>query len=169
MVELFFRARTRGSRHQLDWTFYVLAVTLVAGFALGFRAAHELSTAFRGGWPVLAAGLVALALGIALRSWAMVALGRFFTFAVSIQADHRVVRTGPYRVVRHPGYAGSILALAGLGLALENWLSLLALVGLPLAGFLVRIPSEERTLTAALGDDYREYAAGTARLLPGVW
>jgi protein-S-isoprenylcysteine O-methyltransferase Ste14 len=45
----------------------------------------------------------------------------------------------------------------------------LAVVVLPLAGILVRIQVEERALVAALGDDYRQYAARTSRLVPGVW
>jgi protein-S-isoprenylcysteine O-methyltransferase Ste14 len=62
-----------------------------------------------------------------------------------------------------------ILFLVGVGLALTNWLSLIVPAVVPTAGLLVRIRSEERVLLAALGDDYRRYAAGRRRLFPGVW
>src|SRR5215207_8969352 len=50
------------------------------------------------------AGLAVVALGLALRAWAVHELGRFFKFTVVVQADHRVVDTGPYRLIRHPSY-----------------------------------------------------------------
>jgi protein-S-isoprenylcysteine O-methyltransferase Ste14 len=62
-----------------------------------------------------------------------------------------------------------LIGLLGLGIALDNWLSLLAAVLLPLASLLVRIHHEESVLRGALGDDYRDYAARTSRLVPGVW
>jgi protein-S-isoprenylcysteine O-methyltransferase Ste14 len=62
--------------------------------------------------------------GLALRLWAVLSLGRFFKVTVSIQEGHRVIRSGPYRLVRHPSYSGLLIALLGLGLALETWLGL---------------------------------------------
>jgi len=107
--------------------------------------------------------------GVALRLWAIHELERFFRIVVTIQPDHRVVDTGPYSRIRHPSYTGLLLALAGAGVALDNWLSLLALTVLPLAGILVRIRVEESALVAALGDSYVAYEARTDQLIPGVW
>jgi protein-S-isoprenylcysteine O-methyltransferase len=107
--------------------------------------------------------------GLALRWYAIVALGRFFTVDVAIAADHRVVESGPYRYVRHPSYAGAILAFLGFGICLGNWFSLLA-VTLPVAwAFLRRIEIEEAALAGALGDAYRDYARRTKRLVPFVY
>ncbi len=80
-----------------------------------------------------------------------------------------MVRSGPYRLLRHPSYTGLLLALLGLGLALQTWLGLLALIVLPLIGVLLRIRVEESVLTEALGQDYVSYAAETQRLIPGLW
>ena len=107
--------------------------------------------------------------GAGFRLWAMLELGRFFTVTVTIQENHRLVDTGPYRVLRHPSYTGLLVALVGLGIALDNWLSLLALSALPLVGVLLRIRAEEAALSNALGERYARYAARTDRLIPGVW
>lgn len=122
-----------------------------------------------GTWAPVALGLSIVAAGAALRIWAVVTLGRFFKITVTIQPDHQVVETGPYRRLRHPSYTGLLLILAGVGVAFGNWLSLLALVALPLVGILIRIRVEEAALLAALGDSYASYSARTDRLIPGVW
>jgi protein-S-isoprenylcysteine O-methyltransferase Ste14 len=108
-------------------------------------------------------------LGVGLRQWAVWTLGRFFTVEVRVAPDQTVVDDGPYRWVRHPSYTGLLLSLVGLGLALGNWLSVLALAIVPSVGLVIRIRVEERELLVALGDPYREYAARHRRLVPGVW
>jgi len=77
---------------------------------------------------------------------------------VVIQDGHHVVDSGPYRFVRHPSYSGGLLALAGVGVALGNWLSILAGAGEPLLAILIRVAVEEARLGRALGEDYRSYA-----------
>lgn len=111
------------------------------------------------------AGLVVIWCGVALGFAAFHTLGRYFTFTVQTSPDQPVVTTGPYRVVRHPGYAGALLAVAGVGLVLANWLSLVALVAASAAGIVYRIRIEERALTAEV-PGYPAYAAGRARLVP---
>ena len=76
---------------------------------------------------------------------------------------------GPYRWVRHPSYTAELVAFTGIGLALGNWLSLLAAATLPLLALLVRIRVEEAALLTSLGEPYRTSADGTKRLLPRVW
>ena len=116
-----------------------------------------------------AVGVALFVLGLALRWYSILHLGRFFTVDVAIAADHRVVDDGPYRWVRHPSYSGVIVAFAGYGICLGNWLSL-ALVVVPVSwAFVRRIEVEEAALRTALGDAYRAYAARTRRLLPGIY
>jgi protein-S-isoprenylcysteine O-methyltransferase len=123
--------------------------------------------------PVLAilhrVGIVIFATGLILRWYAIVWLGRFFTVNVAIAADHRVVDTGPYRFVRHPSYTGALLAFLGYGIALGNWMSLLAVTVPIAAAFMRRISVEEAALAGALGPEYRDYAARTRRLLPFIY
>jgi protein-S-isoprenylcysteine O-methyltransferase Ste14 len=149
-------------------------VAVVLGIGAGvlvaaWCAVRVPSTAIPGGGTPAVAGLVLMWLGIALRQWAVLTLGRFFTVVVQVTSDQHVVDRGPYRWARHPSYTGLLLTLVGLGAALGNWLSLIALAVLPTAGLVVRIRVEEAALLAALGEPYREYATHRRRLVPGLW
>src|SRR2546421_5190347 len=144
-----------------------------AGGALGRRAGpghrHHARCAGGRGRAVAGAaraGMVAVSLGIALiwggfalRWWAVLELGRFFQMTVVVQENHRVIETGPYRVVRHPSYSGLLLIFVGVGFTLGNWLSVTACVVLPFLGLLVRIRAEEAVLNRRLGEPYRSYSA----------
>src|SRR5436305_2073102 len=142
---------------------------LVAGEALGLAAAFIDAFVLPGRWAFLVVGVVLAWCGILIRVAAKRALGRFFVGAVVIQDDHRVVTDGPYAVVRHPGYAGSIVALIGLGLATANLLSIVIFTAVGLLVFVRTIKVEEAALTAALGQSYVDYSKDRARLIPGVW
>jgi len=115
------------------------------------------------------AGLVMLAAGYALAAWAM-AVNRFFSAVVRIQKErgHSVVTGGPYRLVRHPSYAGGLLATLGIPLLLNSWWAFLPALGV-VALTVVRTRSEDRTLQAEL-PGYAAYARRTRfRLMPGIW
>ncbi len=115
-----------------------------------------------------ALALTLLVAGLAVRWLSIVTLGRLFTVDVAIHADHRVVETGVYRYVRHPSYAGLLLAFLGLGVAFRNWLSLLAIVVPAALAVLNRIRKEEAALLSALGEPYAAYCRRTRRLVPGI-
>jgi protein-S-isoprenylcysteine O-methyltransferase len=121
------------------------------------------------GWVPLVLGTLLAYAGIALRLWAVFTLGRFFRRIVLIQDDHRVITDGPYRFVRHPSYAAVFLTEIGIGLALGNFLSIAICAAVPPLGLRTRIRVEERALEDSLSDEYRDYAAQTKRLVPGVW
>ena len=165
--ELWNQQRT-GAR---DRSTTILTLVTMSGLGLAVLAAYELDdlTLPGPGWWPLVAGLAVMAVSLALRVWAIRALGRYFKYVVEVQEGHRVIETGPYRLIRHPSYTGMIGAAFGAGLALGNWLSPLAFGGLTLIGFTVRLLAEERTLAATLGEPYRDYMARTHRLVPGVW
>jgi protein-S-isoprenylcysteine O-methyltransferase Ste14 len=108
-------------------------------------------------------------LGLLLRWWSILVLGRYFTVVVRTSADQVVVERGPYRVLRHPSYTGLLVALTGVGLVLANWVGALASLALMLAALVYRIRIEERALLSALGEGYLNFARGRARLVPFVW
>jgi protein-S-isoprenylcysteine O-methyltransferase Ste14 len=153
----------RGSR-------IIIGVTWVAALLLASLArSRATAAAFPADAIDFGIGLAVLWAGIGLRWWSFRTLGRYFTFNVMTSADQPVITTGPYRVIRHPGYAALLLAFVGLGILFANWLSLAAVVVLPSLGLANRIRVEEAALSATLGDTYRSYAAGRKRIIPFLW
>lgn len=114
-------------------------------------------------------GLVLIALGYAFAAWALVE-NRFFSSTVHIQTDrgHSVCDSGPYQIVRHPGYAGNLLALPGIIIALNSiWTLIPAVLALIIA--VIRTTLEDKTLHKEL-PGYREYARRVRyRLFPGIY
>lgn len=115
------------------------------------------------------AGLIGFASGFGLAVWAMI-VNRFFSAVIRLQADrgHHLITTGPYRFVRHPGYAGVLLGVLASPLALGSWLS-----GIPMLIVAVlilrRLLMEDRFLHEQL-EGYPAYAADVRyRLMPGVY
>lgn len=149
----------------------LIGITLWSGVLGAFLLAWTVpATQIPGsGWPVLLCGLALMWCGMVVRLWAVRTLGHLFRTVVLIQDHHRLIDDGPYRCIRHPSYAGSLLTLAGLGLALGNWLSLLVAVLGALVGFTRRIRLEETALQAHFGDAYTAYAQRTWRLVPFIW
>ncbi len=114
-------------------------------------------------------GFILISLGYAFAAWAL-AENRFFSSVVRIQTDrgHVVCDTGPYRFVRHPGYAGNLLALPGIVLALSSmWTLIPASLALIIA--VIRTALEDRTLQDEL-PGYRDYVRRVHyRLFPGIY
>lgn len=114
--------------------------------------------------------LAALAAAYGLCLWAM-SVNRFFSSVVRIQSDrgHVLITTGPYAIIRHPGYLAGIIIMIASGLALDSWLATAFLAIFSLPFLLYRGITEDRVLQAEL-PGYREYARRVRwRLLPGLW
>jgi len=165
------RARFMDAKDTKPWD-KVLAPLLGLGSILILAAAgldkfYGWSSAFS-----MSAKLISLAgifLGYAFSSWALIE-NRFFSGTVRIQTErgHQVVSTGPYRFVRHPGYAGGLLGFLLIPLLLD---SLWAFVPAVLLGIVmvIRTALEDRTLQEEL-PGYKEFAQKTKyRLMPGIW
>ncbi len=163
------RTRERGERDRN--TKQILIAGILIALALAWLAATRVPASRLPGnpWLWLVLGLALMWAGIALRVWAVATLGRFFRRVVVVQAGHRIVTAGPYRWLRHPAYAGNLLAYLGLGIALGNALSVAACLIIPFVAHLPRIRVEEAALIDGLGDAYRSYMRRTARLIPHVW
>ena len=114
-------------------------------------------------------GLVLTTFGYAFAAWALIE-NRFFSSLVRIQKDreHEVCNSGPYRIVRHPGYAGNIGALPGIVLALGSvWTLIPVVIALIIA--VIRTELDDRTLQEEL-KGYKEYVQRVRyRLIPGIY
>jgi protein-S-isoprenylcysteine O-methyltransferase Ste14 len=119
-------------------------------------------------WPVVAwIGLALTLAGCAFAIWARLLLGGNWSASVTVKQDHRLIRRGPYAIVRHPIYSGFLLGLLGAALALGEWRGL---VGLALAFFGWRMKSrvEEAFMAAQFGAGYTEYQREVKALIPFV-
>lgn len=113
--------------------------------------------------------LIAIVLGYVLGSWALIE-NKFFSGVVRIQNDrgHRVVATGPYRFIRHPGYAGTLLVYLVMPILFDSLWAFIPSI-LLFGVTVLRTWLEDRTLQAEL-PGYAEYAQRTHyRLFPGIW
>jgi protein-S-isoprenylcysteine O-methyltransferase Ste14 len=138
-------------------------VLLLAGLDHRFAWPPPLALALR-----LAAGAL-LVLAYAFSTWAMLS-NPFFSAVVRIQSErgHRVIRAGPYAWLRHPAYAGGILAMLAGPLMLDALWALIP-AALVVAAMVLRTALEDRMLMELL-PGYKDYAAAVRyRLVPGVW
>ena len=111
-------------------------------------------------------GVTLILLGVALRWYAIWTLRDYFTRDVAVSSDQKVVQNGPYRYIRHPAYSGTFLTMLGVGLAMTNWASLVALLMFVLIGHLYRVSVEEKALSRTIGQPYVEYMLRTKRFIP---
>jgi protein-S-isoprenylcysteine O-methyltransferase Ste14 len=121
------------------------------------------------GW-LQGVALIVMAASFALVLWAMV-VNRFFSSAIRIQNDRgqHVISTGPYAVIRHPGYLAGIVFVVISGIALGSWYAALMLTVFTVPFLLYRVIVEDGMLHAEL-PGYTDYAARVRRrLVPGVW
>ena len=165
------RARFMDAKDTKPWD-KVLAPLLGIGsililVAAGLEKYYATSTASN-----LTLNLIALAgiiLGYGFSSWALIE-NRFFTGTVRIQTDrgHHVVSTGPYRIVRHPGYAGALWTYLAMPILFDSLWAFIPAV-LLLGVLVLRTSLEDRTLQAEL-PGYKEFTQKTRyRLFPGIW
>jgi protein-S-isoprenylcysteine O-methyltransferase Ste14 len=122
-----------------------------------------------GGWFPGWVGVGLMVAGIGLRAWSTRVLGRFYTRTLQIDAGHRIVQAGPYWLVRHPGYTGSLLVWIGAGLATSNWVVFALVTLICVIAYIYRMRSEEAMLVASFGQEYEEYIRRTKRLIPYVY
>lgn len=114
---------------------------------------------------VEALGIAITLAGLAFAIWARAYLGGNWSSAVTVKVGHQLVRSGPYRWVRHPIYSGMILAMLGTALVRHQVRGLIAVV-LLYAGFKIKSKIEEQTMAATFGAEYAEYASTTGAIVP---
>jgi protein-S-isoprenylcysteine O-methyltransferase Ste14 len=136
------------------------AVAISLGFVTDFRVMQWMP------FDTLEQILFVVALvGLGITWWARIHLGTLWSGSVTRKAHHKVIKTGPYAIVRHPIYAGISLALIATVLLKPNWLSI-AGAALIIASFVIKYRLEERFLMQELGPEYKHYKKETPALVP---
>lgn len=153
----------RGTATQLVWTVYT---ALILGVIEGFTWRYPLSM----NWDSFSILMLIFAVsGAMLRAWAVSELGSFFSWHVRVQPEQKVINTGPYKIVRHPGYTGAWILYVCSLLFIHAWV-VSALCGVfLLAGFLRRIRYEEELMLDSFGEQYSSYCLSVKRLVPVLW
>jgi protein-S-isoprenylcysteine O-methyltransferase Ste14 len=166
------RARFMGHTDAKRWDYLLARLVGLGGAYIPLVAGLDARYGWSGEDFNLAAELIALVLtlvGFAFVYWALLE-NRFFSGVVRIQVErgHHVVMSGPYRWVRHPGYAGALVTYWATPVLLDSPWTFIPVALLTLV-LIVRTALEDRTLRAEL-PGYQEYARSTRfRLLPGIW
>jgi protein-S-isoprenylcysteine O-methyltransferase Ste14 len=148
---------------------------ILVGSATGIGLWLPLMMAFLGAaaFPIsLVGGVVALAimvLGVGIRVWTAIILGTYYTTTLMMSEGQKVVTSGPYRFVGHPGYLGEIMIWTGFAVVSSNLVLFLLLPVMFVTVYLYRISAEERMLIKELSDDYVRYQHRTRRLIPSVY
>jgi protein-S-isoprenylcysteine O-methyltransferase Ste14 len=148
---------------------------ILVGSATGIGLWLPLIMVFLGAaaFPInLVGGVVAVAvmvLGVGIRVWAAITLGTYYTTTLTMSEGQKLVTSGPYTFVRHPGYLGEIMIWTGFAVVSSNLLLFFLLPVMFIVVYLYRISAEERMLVRELGDDYVRYQHKTRRLIPSVY
>ena len=121
----------------------------------------------RGPWS-FAIGAALTAGGLLFTVWARRYLGPNWSGTVTIKEGHELITTGPYAIVRHPIYAGLLVAFAGSAIAMGEWRAIVA-VALALLSFLHKLRIEERWMEQQFGSAYRAYCQRVPALLPPIF
>ena len=154
-------AEDRGTAAQILWTVYLTQAAALLELVWRRRVALPLDLT---AWVAFGAMIG----GLALRTWAVVLLGPWFTWNVTVQAGQQLVTRGPYRLIRHPSYTGALITFVASCVLLRSWVVAVAAVCALTLAFGRRIRYEEALLINTL-PGYPGYASRTKKLFPGVF
>jgi protein-S-isoprenylcysteine O-methyltransferase Ste14 len=115
--------------------------------------------------PLYGIGTILVAVGLAFSIWARLHLGTNWSATVTLKERHELVRSGPYRWVRHPIYTGLLLALLGTALSRNDWCAMLGFA-LATTALVRKLSIEERWMLSAFKEEYRQYRANVPALIP---
>jgi protein-S-isoprenylcysteine O-methyltransferase Ste14 len=114
--------------------------------------------------------LFAMVFAVLLRHWAMKVLGEYFSRVLRIKEDQKLIRAGPYRLVRNPGYLASLILLSSFSLLVSTsiWILVVILILFAII-YYWRISAEEAMLEKTFGEEWRKYRKETYCLIPYVY
>jgi protein-S-isoprenylcysteine O-methyltransferase Ste14 len=118
--------------------------------------------------PIVLAGLLAVLAGVVFSVWVRLMLGDNWSNRVTVKENHTLVRSGPYRIVRHPIYSGILLGM--LGSALQRG-GIRCFVGVLICGlsFWLKTRAEERFMVQSFGEEYLQYRHKVKALAPFIF
>jgi len=148
------------------WALYGL-ITL--GYALSFSiGATKIGRIYY--WNTFfVVGMALFVIGFIIRIHSLLVLKQYFTYSVAKVENHKIVETGLYKFIRHPGYLGQLIIFIGISISISNWLSILVMMIPVSIGYIYRIKVEERFMIEQMGEKYLNYQKRTKRLIPMIY
>lgn len=147
----------------------LLTILIAAGYLFSFSiGATTIGRIYH--WDTFfAIGSVLVLIGLTIRIKSILTLKQYFTYSVAKIENHKIIESGMYKSIRHPGYLGQIVIFIGISTSMSNWLSIVLMM-IPIAlGYGYRIEVEERFMTEQMGEYYLNYKNRTKRLIPMIY
>lgn len=160
------RVDASGNKNSGVQLFFALVLALASCLIIRQTHATKISWDESSGY-LFGAGV--LLSGAVLRWWSVWSLGTHFRTVLSVQEGQKLVRSGPYKFIRHPSYAGVILVLLGFGIGLGTWAGLAAITAIILPAYIRRIKQEERLMIECFPEEYPVFMGKTWKLIPFVY
>jgi protein-S-isoprenylcysteine O-methyltransferase len=156
---------TSGDKGSL-WLLYIF---ITIGYALSFSIGAT-KIGRMNHWDVFfAVGAVLAVTGLMIRIQSILTLKQYFTYSVAQAENHKLIETGLYKIIRHPGYLGQLMIFAGISISLSNWLSVLLMMIPITIGYIYRIKVEESFMIEQMGENYLNYQKRTKRIIPMIY
>jgi protein-S-isoprenylcysteine O-methyltransferase Ste14 len=114
-------------------------------------------------------GLCLMCTGLFIRIWSMQILKKYYTRTLITTAEQEIIKKGPYKIIRHPGYLGTMLVWCAAGLAMQNYVIAIAATAMMITAYTYRIKNEEKMLGDVFGAKFNEYRKRTWKILPLLW
>ena len=139
---------------------------ITLGYALSFGiGATKIGRIYS--WNILfGIGMVIFVIGLLIRIHSILTLKQYFTYSVATVENHKIIETGLYQYIRHPGYLGQLIIFLGISISISNWFSILLMMLPVLIGYLYRISIEEKFMRGQIGEDYQIYQGRTKKIIP---
>jgi protein-S-isoprenylcysteine O-methyltransferase Ste14 len=159
------KVATTGDKNSLWWLYGLITVGYALSFSIGatkIGRIYDWNTFF-------AIGMALVVIGFVIRIHSILALKQYFTYSVAKVENHKIIETGLYKFIRHPGYLGQLIIFIGISTSISNWLSILVMMISVTLGYFYRIKVEERFMLEQLGEVYFNYQERTKRLIPMIY
>jgi protein-S-isoprenylcysteine O-methyltransferase Ste14 len=148
------------------FSYFLLVVAFAISIGLHISNLQMAVINFSNRFPL---AIVFVCVGLFLRWWSIISLGTCFRTVVTIQEGQKVIDLGPYKIIRHPSYLGSLVIFTGIGIGFGNWIGLAITFLLSFIAFNMRMSVEEQVMTSSFGQEYLSYKSRTNKLIPFLY
>jgi len=152
-------------RSSLGWLYGLITLGYALSFSIGatrIGRIYDWNTFF-------VVGMTLFVVGFIIRIHSLLTLKQYFTYSVAKVEDHKLIETGLYKLIRHPGYLGQLIIFIGISTSISNWLSIAVMMISVTLGYLYRIKVEEGFMLEQLGKEYLDYQKRTKRIIPKIY